>query len=329
MILIEIFVKLILFKLLRKKLILVNEAAGLGDYLWVRNYLEKLKTDPYYKKYKLVLCATRRWLDFAKDMDSKYVDVFLPFNSPHNPKFKNFLPFYLFIFDIFIKFRASSKLYTKITNAARAKIIYTNDIALNKNLFYSNYDKLIVKQLAPPPEYDIQHKIPVVKTIDECYKKDDYCVLNLGGYYEGLLSIEQLVTIVKSINKYFNIKIIINGTDKQKYLSDGVINSFPDSDNIISLCGELCTSQLPDLIKNAKFIITTNTSIWHFSIQLNKPHIVMFKDSPWVYDSMSYPYVDKENINFIPVKECYENLELPELESKMNLYLKKFKQRNL
>ena len=79
----KILLKILKFKLTGKKMILINEAAGLRDYLWVRNYFKVLKNHPKYSKYKIVFLATERWLDFAKDMDSDYVDIFIPLDNPY------------------------------------------------------------------------------------------------------------------------------------------------------------------------------------------------------------------------------------------------------
>lgn len=148
MILIKNILISLLYFIKKEKIILINEAAGLGDYLWVRNYFKLIKNDDKYKNYKIALCATERWLDFAMDMDSDYVDIFLPFKNPYKPKILELIPLIIFKFEVFINFRASSKNWETITNTVSSKTTYTDRIFRNNNLIYPNlYDRIMAQFL--------------------------------------------------------------------------------------------------------------------------------------------------------------------------------------
>lgn len=296
--------KILIYKLFRRKTIVINEAGGLGDYLWVRNYFKVIKSSNLYKDYKIIFCATKRWVEFAKRLDSNYVDVFLSFQNPYKPGFIEILALKLFKFDIFLNFRESFNQWKILTNSVKSVIKLTDKQYRNFDFFYPNNYNVIFSQLITLPN-NFKHKLPInnePKIIDK-----DYCVLNVGGYSQGSLTLEQLDCIIDNILiNNNNLKILVLGTkndiEKFKILHDKYRH------NLLPGCGDYKTIELLNLINNAKFIVTVNTSIWHFAIQLHKPHIVFSIEENWIYDLLNTDYITSNKIKYIVNKESINHI---------------------
>lgn len=286
--------KLIFYKLFNKKLIIINEAAGLGDYLWIRNYFKLIKKSAKYKKYKIILCATARWAHFAHKLDCNYVDVILPFNDPYNPKFREIWILKIIQFDLFLNLREYDKHWATLTNIIKSKEKYDNKTSQNLNYFYHNKHNLNFGQILSIPN-NFKHEIVVNsdRVINE-----RYCILTVGGFSLGKFSETQLKVIINTVCKYDRIKILLLGLGADKKIFENLKNTSSDIKNtLLCGCGNYDTVDLCNLVLNCEYAITVNTSIWHLLIQQNKPHLCFCENQEWVLDSLTYSHIDKNFIN--------------------------------
>ena len=304
--------KLIFYKFSAQKTIIINEAAGLGDYLWVRSYFKLLKTSEKYRNYKIIFCGTKRWKDFAQKVDSKYVDIFLFFKDPYKPKFLEIFLLKMFKFDIFVNFRAASKQWDIISNTVKAQNVYTNKLNFPENAFYDTRNKIVMSQIIDIPS-DFKHTLDYGNLKPRLKLKQPYIIIVFGGYTEGYLSKEQICSIINEIYKNYNGCILLLGTKMDKKRYDRICNSVPSElkEKLICGCGVFKESELPYVIDKADFVITTNTSIWHFAILLNKKGICFSHNQKWIYhrtDLFQYLTADK-NISDIKSREICDAIK--------------------
>lgn len=284
-----ICLKIIFFKCTNKKIIIINEAAGLGDYIWTRNYFRLLKIDPKYSMYKIVFLGTKRWAEFAKAYDSKYVDLFYFFKKPYSPTFLELIALRIFHFDIFINFRFNDDLWNKMIKTIRAQNIFNyeangNFVEESKNNFFKTITNI---------SDDFQHELPILY-IPKHLPEKPFIVYTPSGYSVGELN----NNIGLSIIKYYcekSINVCILGTKSDinffEYISKNIDANLQKY--LYNACGKYKIYELPYIINESNFIVTPDTSILHFAIQLKKKVICLYKKT--VNKSKNAHYIDIEN----------------------------------
>ena len=256
--------KLYRFKISRKKIaVITTGSGGIGDYLWIRNYMPLLRKDGY----SVVLIAMSHWREFIECLDKENVDIVRYFESCQSPKKLETFFFKHFTADVFLNFRTAS-----IGNYVKSKCEYSDIIFLGKPLFYEEKNNYVFSQYKSLPQ-GFKHKIPIIdpehtlRSILDSHKP--YVVLVEGGNTQGKLSDEQLKSVSHSILDH-HYDIFFNGdterlkslldTDDQQHLIDGRI--LPFVQHIYA-------------VANSAFVVTVNTSIYHFALQLQKPCVVI------------------------------------------------------
>ena len=279
--------KILLYKIKKEKIIVINEAAGLGDYIWVRSYFKLIKNNEKYKDHKIFMLTTKRWTDFAKDFDSEYVDMFLPFKDPYAPKFAELLPLRLINADIFINFRANQNYWDKINNTVNAQIIIDNQNITNKEGFYSERYNAIISQLLPIPS-DWHHSLNYKTKVKKDY--GDYILLVLSGYTEGKLTLHQLKIIINELLKKYNYPIMLLGQKKDSKTYNTLATAGLKA-HLINGCNKFKTYELPYIVDKAKLVITPNTSTLHMAILLNKKTLCFNSSMKHLYQSENITYI--------------------------------------
>ena len=260
-------VSLFSYKLRGSKILIIQAAAGLGDYLWIRNYLPLIKADPQYKDYKLILCCTERWLDFAKEMDEKYIDIFLPFKSPYNPKYREKFPLLYIKFDILINFH-TYYVWKNLNESIKSKRTFLIDIVPPDimKMFYDTRNNVFMSNIVQLPQ-NFQHTLPVKKICD----RPKVVTLALRGYSQGKLSMEQVEFIIKKLSSEFSHDILLLGEKSDFPTYEEMLSRSPSlSKRLICGCGNFSQTELIDVIENSFFVITPDTSIFHMALQLKK-----------------------------------------------------------
>lgn len=258
--------QILIYKLTKSKILVINEASGLGDYIWVRSYFELIKNDTTYKDYKIIFIGIKRWENFARTFDSKNVDLFLFLRSPAKIPLGFKLIFKLFEFDIFLNFRAGYDIWNKLTSRVRAKIVLNEKINTDLTLFYSEKNNKTFSQLIPVP-VDFEHTLPI-KKINRKILSDPYSVIVLGGYTMGYFSPEQIASIAQRLSKYGNILLL--GTRQDAHLYTNVEFSYKENSSKLLNGTNFTESELPAVVNGAMYIITPNTSIYHMALLLKK-----------------------------------------------------------
>ncbi len=244
------------WKLSGKKIAVVTTGSGgVGDYLWIRNYFPIIRQHGY----KVILIAMSHWKEIVEAFDKEETDVVRYFESCLSPKSIECIFFKLFKTDVFLNFRKEC-----MANIIRCKVEY-NDAGVPFDIFYEERNNATFTKFIPLSN-NFKHALPI---IEPPVKIDNYVLLVEGGNTQGKLSDEQLITIINHLaGKHYQIlfngdykHICTNLTPKvEKLLINGRNYSFP---------------QYTWLVAHARIVVTVNTSLYHFALQLNRPCVVI------------------------------------------------------
>lgn len=259
--------KLFWYKCTGKKIMVITTGSGgIGDYLWIRSYYPLIRQ----KGYKTVLIAMAHWREIVETFDGGNIDIIRYFESCLSPKKIETFFFKLFHCDVYLNFCKEC-----ISPFIKYKVQYTNTENVDYNWFYEERNNYIISEFFPLPE-EFRHSIPVIEPGTFLKKRLmlPYVVLTEGGNTHGKLNDLQLKNIIQHLLS-LNYQVLFNGNIKRlnqllnneelKRVIDGYQFSFP-------LYGYL--------IQHSNFVITVNTSIYHFALLLNKPCIIITPYEP-------------------------------------------------
>lgn len=299
--------KIIFWKISGKKTLLINEASGLGDYLWVRSYFRWIKQKSIYKDYKLIFCGTERWASFATNFDHTYVDAFLFFKDPYNPSPKESFVFKFIIFDVFINFR-KHPFWSKMIGKIRYKKLFETDVVPNTMFYREHHNYFMSKIVGIPP--DFQHDLPYSNFLpNKLYKwineMRPYIIIVPSGYTVGALSGAQLAGIITYCQKKYNCNILFLGlkTDNSLFLETYAKLTNKEQLHTFNACGMFPMASLPFVVYHAKFIISVNTSIYHMAILLQKQVVCCTKAEAICRQKNVYNIVAHNELSSIPLTE--------------------------
>lgn len=254
--------KLFWYKCTGKKILVITTGSGgIGDYLWIRSYYPLIRQ----KGYKTVLIAMAHWKEIVETFDGGDIGIIRYFESCLSPKKIETFFFKLFKTEVYLNFRKKC-----MANIVKYKTTYNDDWLKNDDIFYEEKNNNTFKQFSPLPD-NFKHQLPIIEPSKEKNNilRKPFVVLVEGGNTQGKLSDSQLASITKHITDkgYF---ILINGNyERLRHLVDNTICS-----KIID--GSLFTfPQYTYIVNEASFIVTVNTSIYHFAVQLNKPLVAI------------------------------------------------------
>lgn len=248
--------KVFWWRITRQKIVVITTGSGgVGDYLWIRNYYPIIRQ----KRYKIILIAMSHWQEIVESFDKDHVDIIRYFESCISPKRIESFFFSLFNVDVFLNFRK-----TCIADVVRCSIEY-NDIDIPEKQFYEEKNNATFSRFLPLPA-NFKHTLPIIEPKN---KINNYVLLVESGNTQGRLSDTQLTSIIcHLVSKQYHI--LLNGNYKQtatlfspetrEYLIDGKAFTFPE---------------YTWLIANAVFVVTVNTALYHFALQLDRPCVVI------------------------------------------------------
>lgn len=245
-----------------KILVITTGSGGIGDYLWIRSYYPLI----HKKGYKIVLIAMAHWSEIVESFDGDDIDIIRYFESCLSPKKIECFFFNLFKSDVYLNFRKKCM----AENVVNYKQTFNDKGLENDDRFYEEKNNNTFQLFTPLP-YDFKHILPIIEPSQETKKflTKPYVVLVEGGNTQGKLTDNQLIAIIKHLidNGYY---ILFNGDYKRiscivdnkicSKIIDGSLFTFP---------------QYTFVVNEASFIVTVNTSIYHFAVQLNKPCVAI------------------------------------------------------
>ena len=303
------FLKMFCAKLMGKKFVIVQATGGLGDYIQVRNFFKMIK-EKYGgdKKVCLCVCLLGRYLDFAKAYDSDCVDVFFDLRLIQNPVKKEVAIMRLFKYDSYINFYGGHDYWDEINALIRTKEIH--DTKRNQKLYITENNKEFMAPLVDVSNF----KLHFDKIIEAKNLKDkDYFLIVPTAYTAGNMSLEQTLELSKYLISK-NQKVLIFGIENnEKTIFDKVYEKLNENErkHLINGINQFKTSDIPDVVNRAKLVIAPNTSIFHFSLALDKKVICLtpnFQEYIGHKDD-NVKYLIEDNIQNINVKDIIKAIE--------------------
>lgn len=269
--------------------VITTGSGGVGDYLWIRNYLPIL----HQQEYKVILISMAHWKIIVESFDKYNVDVIRYFESCQSPKRMETIVFNLFKADIFLNFRQVS-----MGTFVRTRKEY-NDSNIPKDTFYEEKNNLVFSLFSPLPN-GFKHTLPIIPPCKDNLKRPFAVVVDRGNT-QGSLSIEQSFSIIKCLTDE-GYHILLNGNmqrltpklDKKtlEMIIDGSQFSFP---------------QYTYLVNECSLVVTVNTSLYHFALQLQKPCVVISANE---YETIKLNNPNQEIVFNKELQKAFENGEL-------------------
>lgn len=279
--------KLLWWKVCRKRIaVITTGSGGVGDYLWIRNYMPPVSQ----KGFKIVLIAMAHWKDIVETFDKSNANIIRYFESCQSPRKIETIFFKLFIADIYLNFRQKS-----ISDFVKYKRTY-NDSGLPNDLFYEEKNNQIFNQFAPLSER-FRHTLPIIPLTKDTLPRP-FVVFTERGNTQGSLSIEQSSAIVKCLAER-GYNILLNGNIKRlkKVLNNKILEMIIDGSHFTF-------PQYTYLVNESTFVVTVNTSIYHFALQFAKPCVVISANE---YETIKLDAANQKIIFDKKLQQAFEN----------------------
>lgn len=293
------FLKLLYYKLSGKKIIIVNAASGLGDYLYSRAYLKLLREQ--YKDYKIILLGTHRWKSFAICNDSNFVDCFYFLKFCKNEHYE--LSF--FNYDMHLQICP----WNAVNSLIKAKIQYAPEYPTGYSTYSERIFRLFKNLINIPNDFKYEFGYTKAKkTLPQ-----NYVLIAMSGFTHGTFTKKQLLKMIDYIVNKSEYFVLLIGFKNDNNLFKEVYQdlSTKAKNRVINGCNVFKTEEITSLVKNCKFAICPNTSIHHFCYLLEKNCICASSNE------ITTIYINSPNIKYIFNKELQIMID----ENRVNEYI--------
>ena len=268
------------------KKILIIKLDAIGDYVLFRNFLKEIRKK--HKKDKIFLLGNSLWKDLAEKYDSKFIDEFFWTKKEDIGLIKsNIKKLNQKKVDVLIQPTDSREiLMHKVASKIRAKekiTFYMNRKGKQRKELNKIYNKFI---RAPDiHEFDrykkffenfLDTKLTTSLQIpfkDEQTTKENYAVVfpsassNLKRW-----PIKNFAKVSEKLKKKYNLNIIICGSKNDSALAEKIQKRLPFK--AINMTGK-SLALLPEIIGNAKILITNDTAAAHIGASTKTNSIVV------------------------------------------------------
>lgn len=217
-----------------KKILILQLASGLGDYISARKYLYEHINKGLREEYNIIVIGTKRWKQFADYFDKDNFDILIYIDDPYgkklikSKKIIKHLPKSDIYIDIIMVSSDNYIIADYINSNRKYRMIdysYLDDLQKNKGYIYDegykwlfNNLKYYYKQVDNTNSIDIW-KLNKKDNIDEILKKhieQGYIAIFAEGYSRGSLSNEQLKYIIDYLINNTQYDILLFGIIKRK-----------------------------------------------------------------------------------------------------------------
>lgn len=289
--------KLLFWKICRGQIaVITTGSGGIGDYLWIRNYLPLIRK----RGYKVILIAMAHWKEIVEAFDSDNVDTVRYFESCLSPKKIETLFFKLFKADFFLNFR-----HECVSEFVRYMCTYNDKETHDRNAFYEEKNNATFEQFMSLPK-GFKHTLPIIEPSEDNKRiiKRPYVILVERGNTQGCLSKEQVTSIISNLIED-GYSVVFNGSYNQlaSYISKNILSHIIDG-------RRFSFPEYTWLVNECEFVVTVNTSIYHFAVQLTKPCIVISANE---YNTLKLYQDDQEYVFDEKLQKAYDNRHLPSI----------------
>jgi ADP-heptose:LPS heptosyltransferase len=291
------------FAIKKSNSLLLVRLDGIGDYILFRNFIELLRNDPDYGRYKITLCGNTAWKDLACHFDKQYIDSFLWINRKKfstSRIYRNYLlvRIHLRRYDLLVQptfSRASISEDIVREFKAGTKIGSEGDLSNLTKDKKDIYDKMYDRLIAASPELLFEfhrnkeffenllgHRINVTKPhIDlgstglrgENNPKRKYVMVFVGAGSEAKRwDGAKFAVIVKHLLENYAYDVAISGGREDKKMAISISGGGAQKIHNFAGC------RLPELfalISRTELLITNDTAAVHMAALLNKKSICL------------------------------------------------------
>jgi len=191
-----------------------------------------------------------------------------------------------------IQKRISSQWYWNLIPADSDNIF---EGCLNNNFYKSVYGDSIID-----PDIKLFENVKTPPLINE-----DYIVINLGSSSANKRwNIHKFAELGSEVCQKYGYKIILTGSKNEKGLAAQFLDIIVDVQKIDNMCGRTSIGEYINLISNAKFVVTNDTSAAHIAPFFNIPCFVVY--GGWHFGRF-LPYSD--DFRKIPPTVIYKKMD--------------------
>lgn len=283
----------------------VDEVIGYEQFSYIRQGKSK-----YMQKAERIIKELRKIFIYLKNKNKKWYIIIYPVRSITNE-----------ILWVINSFKSNEKIGIigcsanfPVNKMYKAKKIFTKYYNLKQDEIWQH--ELITNfkflQMLGANMNSINDIFPNIKLNNVAKDSEILKKYNLNEYIIlaafGSSNIKSLTNdicdkIIKRIKNISNILIV--GT-KEFHNKAEILKNFINhyNINIVNLCGQTNLNELLVLIKDSNFVISTDTSILHFSIMLNKKVYAVVGGGHW---GRFFPWGDSDNVIWLNNKmDCYQ-----------------------
>ena len=324
----------------QKSLLLINLDA-IGDYILFRNFIEVLKKNDKYKKYKITLLGNGTWKSLSEELDSEYIENFIwldidKFTKDLLYRYSKLKDLTSIGYEIVINPAYSrgfflGDTFVKLINADK-KIGSVGDLSnikkWQKNISDNYYDILAPAKVELIFEFNrnreffeniLDTKIDIQKpTIRLQNKKlnvdlpNNYAILFIGASASfRKWNIKNFVKIAKYLKESYGYNLVLCGGPSD--IKEAIEFKKYFKDEYLDLVGKTSLVDLLHVIYNGNLMIANETSAPHFAVALEMENVFV------IYNGNHYgrftPYPND-------VSKSYHVIYHPKIEKDLDDYKK-------
>lgn len=283
------------------KALLIIRLDAIGDYVLFRNFLHSVRASKTYAGYRITLCGNFVWKDLAEYLDEKYVDEFIWVDRN---KFRNSI---LYRYGIVAKIKAVGyetlihpvysrdffwgDLITRLTAIPKRVTMRGDKINMTMEqhaISLGYYTDIIDDPNQVRFEFD-RNKFFFAKLLNETISEDlpsiaikeprtnspDYIVLFPGASQAWKRwPPENFGSIARILLERTNLHIYICGDARDLILANQITACCATTDRMKILCGKTSLEDLVKVLKNAKLLLSNDTSAVHLAAAVGGPRIL-------------------------------------------------------
>lgn len=271
----------------KNKSLLIVKLDAIGDYILFRNYLEEIRNSEKFKGYEIILCGNIVYKDLAENFDGGLVDLFVWIDKT---KFLESFVYRIRMLGQICRFRydyvvqptfirdiATGDSVLRCVNARHkigssgntnislikriiSKIGYTNLIMAKDEVIFEFFrNKEFCEQLL---SCKLSTKL-IIDTKSLLDKDEDYAVCFIGASKsECKWQADKFMQVAKFIATHYKLKVIICGGVNDHFIVQEA------NAEISNLVGKTSILELINIINNAKFVVSNETSVPHIASAL-------------------------------------------------------------
>lgn len=281
--------------IVKRESLLLLRLDSIGDYILFRNFIEVIKNDVTYHKYKITLCGNKIWQELAESFDKNLVDEFIwidraKFYKNLIYKYKTLKFIYSKGFEIALASEYSHEIIftdslIKMSNATQrigisslpdqrpiwlrkwfSHYFYTSLIAAEDKTLFEFYQNKRIFELflnhkinLTKPKLDISHNVDKKKT-----NKDYLAIIPGASQVYKRWPLGKFSLLVKYLLDNYSFDILILGSYAEKKIGADLISEF-DSPRLYDFTGKTTLTELVKMVADSILVVSNDTGSIHIA----------------------------------------------------------------